>query len=45
MNPIYYLKGFAWIAIVALCCAIASDFWQPMLISAVVITVIVKLMR
>lgn len=43
MNPIFYLKVFAWIAIVALCCAIFSDFWLPMLIGAVVITALIRL--
>jgi hypothetical protein len=45
MNASAYLKGFAWISIVALCCAILSDFWLPMLIGAVVITLLVKLAR
>ncbi|MGB6222607.1 hypothetical protein [Haloferula sp.] len=43
MNPVFYLKVFAWIAIVALCLAIFSDFWLPMLIGAVVITALVAL--
>ena len=43
MNPIFYLKAFAWISIVALSCAIFSDFWLPMLLGAVAITVLVKL--
>ena len=43
LNPIPYLKGFAWLSIVALSCSIFSDFWLPMLIGAVVITVLVKL--
>lgn len=43
MDPIPYIKGFAWIAIVALCCSIFSDFWLPMLVGAVVITVLIKL--
>lgn len=43
MNPYNYIKAFAWISIVALCCSIFSDFWLPMLIGAVVITVLVRL--
>jgi hypothetical protein len=43
MDPIPYIKGFAWIAIVALSCSIFSDFWLPMLVGAVVITVLIKL--
>ena len=45
MNPIAYLKAFAWISIVALCCSIFSDFWLPMLIGAVAVTVIYKLLK
>ena len=45
MNPTAYLKGFAWISIVALCCSIFSDFWLPMLIGAALITLLVKLAR
>ena len=43
MNPVSYLKGFAWISIVALCCSIFSDFWLPMLVGAVIVTLLVKL--
>ena len=43
MNPIPYIKTFAWISIVALSCSIFSDFWLPMLIGAVVITLLIKL--
>jgi hypothetical protein len=43
MNPIPYIKAFAWISIVALSCSIFSDFWLPMLIGAVVITLLIKL--
>jgi hypothetical protein len=45
MNPIAYLKGFAWISIVALCCSIFSDFWLPMLLGAVVVTLLVRFAR
>ena len=43
MNPIPYIKCFAWISIVALCCSIFSDYWLPMLIGAVVVTLLVRL--
>ena len=43
MNPLSYLKTFAWISIVALCCSIFSDFWLPMLIGAVIVTLLVRL--
>ena len=45
MNPTLYLKAFAWISIVALCCSIFSDFWLPMLIGAIAITLLVKFAR
>ena len=45
MNPTAYLKGFAWISIVALCCSIFSDFWLPMLIGAALIALIYKALR
>ena len=44
MNPIAYLKGFAWLSSVALSCSIFSDFWLPMLIGAVVLTLFVKIL-
>ena len=43
MNPLAYIKTFAWISIVALCCSVFSDFWLPMLIGAVIVTVLVRL--
>ena len=30
MNPLPYLKSFAWLSLVALACSIFSDFWLPM---------------
>ena len=45
MNPIPYIKAFAWIAIIALGCAFVSDFWIPMLIGAAIIAVLVRLAR
>ncbi len=45
MNPIAYLKGFAWISIVALSCSIFSDFWLPMLVGAAVINLLIKVIR
>ena len=42
MNPIYYLKLFAWIAIVGLCCSIFIDYWIPILIGAVTFTLLVR---
>jgi len=45
MNPLLFLKGFAWISIVALCCSIFSDFWLPMLVGAIVFTLIYRALR
>ena len=42
MNPIFYLKLFAWIAIVGLCCSIFFDFWIPILVGAVTLTLLVR---
>jgi hypothetical protein len=44
MNPISYLKGYAWLSIIALSCSIFSDFWLPMLIGAVVLTLLIKIL-
>jgi len=43
LNPYNYIKAFAWISIVALCCSIFESYWVPMLIGAMVITVLVKI--
>jgi hypothetical protein len=43
MDPIPYLKGFAWISLVALGCSIFSDYWLPMCLGAVFITLLIKL--
>ena len=43
MNPVFYIKTFAWISIVALCCSIFTDFWLPMLIGAVIVAVLVRI--
>lgn len=45
MNPVPYIRTFAWISIIALGCSIFSDFWLPMLIGALVIAVLVKFSR
>lgn len=44
MNPYPYLKGFAWIAIVALCCSLFTDFWLPMIIGAVLVFLLFNLL-
>jgi hypothetical protein len=43
MNPFTYIHIFAWIAIVALLCSIFTDFWVPMLVGAVLITLLAGL--
>ncbi len=43
MNPYHYIKAFAWIAIVALVCSIFADFWIPMLVGAVAVTLLMRL--
>ncbi len=43
MNPVPYLTAFAWIAIVGLCCMIFMDYWIPILVGTVVLTVLVAL--
>jgi len=45
MNPMHLFLIFAWLAIVALSFTILSDFWLPMVIGAVVTTVLIKLVR
>ena len=44
MNPYPYLKGFAWIAIVALCCSLFTDFWLPMIVGAVALFLVLNLL-
>ena len=45
MNPTAYLKGFAWISIIALSCSIFSDYWLPMVIGAGLVTLFYKMLR
>jgi hypothetical protein len=45
MNPLPYLKGFAWLSLVALSCAILSDFWLPMLVGAGALALLFRLAR
>ncbi|MEX1116716.1 MAG: hypothetical protein WEB53_15830 [Akkermansiaceae bacterium] len=40
MNAFFYIKVFAWIAIVALACSVFSDFWIPMVCGAIAITLL-----
>ena len=42
-HPMSLFLIFAWIAIIALSMTILSDFWLPMLIGAVVMTLLLKL--
>lgn len=45
MNPIPYIKAFAWISIIALCCLFASGFWLPILIGMAVVMFLLILIR
>ena len=45
MNPTAYLLAFAWLAIIALSGSILSDFWIPMLVGGVVVTLLIRLAR
>jgi hypothetical protein len=40
MDAFFYIKLFAWIAIVALACSVFSDFWIPMVCGAIAITLL-----
>ena len=40
MNPKFLLMIFAWISILALSFSVLSDFWLPMLVGAVLITLL-----
>lgn len=42
MNSSFLLNVFAWIAIIALSISILSDFWLPMVVGAVLASVLVK---
>ena len=43
MDPYPYVKGFAWITIIALCCSICTNFWVPMLVGAAIVALLVKI--
>lgn len=43
MNPVPYFLAFTWLAIVALGISILSDFWLPILIGGIVVTLLVRL--
>ena len=43
MNPLIYIRIFAWIAIVALACSLFSQFWLPTLCGAVAVTLLSSL--
>ena len=43
MNPKLLFLIFAWIAILALSFSVLSDFWLPMLVGAVILTLLVRI--
>lgn len=45
MNPVLYLKFFAWIAIVGLCCLIFADHWLPILVGTAALTLLVMMLH
>lgn len=45
MDPYPYLKGFAWLALIALGLSVFSGFWVPMLIGAVATWIAVMMFR
>ena len=44
MNPKFLFLTFAWIAIVALSFSVLSDFWLPMLVGAVLVTLLTSVL-
>jgi len=43
MNPFFYITAFAWIAIIALSLSIFSTYWIPMVIGAVLFTLLMRI--
>ncbi len=43
MKPMTLILVFAWIAIIALSFSVLSSFWLPMLVGAVLVTLLVAL--
>ncbi len=43
MNSNAYIKGFAWLSLIALSLSIFSTYWLPMLLGAVVAIALFKL--
>lgn len=41
MNPYFFLKAFAWISITGLCCMIFLDYWIPILLGTILLTLVV----
>ena len=42
MNPKFLFLIFAWIAITALSLSVVSDFWLPMLVGAILVTLLIR---
>ena len=45
MNPIPYILGFVWIALVALAMSVLSDFWLPILIGAAAVAILLAIAK
>jgi hypothetical protein len=42
MNAKFLFLVFAWIAITALSLSVVSDFWLPMLVGAILVTLLIR---
>ncbi len=41
IDPVFYIKVFAWISITGICCVIFMDFWIPILLGSALFTYLV----
>lgn len=42
MNPKFLFVVFAWISIIALSLSVITDFWLPMIVGAVLVTLLIR---
>ena len=45
MNPVAYLKGFAWLSFIALGLSIFTDFWFPMIVGGAAVALMLKWLK
>lgn len=43
MNPVNYLRAFIWVTLVGLCCMIFMDYWLPILVGTVTLTLLIAM--